>query len=348
MLSLGTNTFLQSRHLKIRQLVYLRNMRHEAKCMNTVEEFLEELELFGKSFNYIHGTRLTLRDFARSCKGENATESDVPVDATEDDVKEWIKDMMERGLCERSRIRGITVLKRFFVFLMESPKYKLQYNPVSRIAKQLPKPNKQTQRPIKSLEEISKMLRSIFHVRDKAMAVLLAKTGIRAGELSALDVEDVDFENRILKVNKHIGNFYSLAVAKGRKNRVESMIPLDDETLQVLKMYLAIRQQCNTNALFISRRGKRMPVGEISRIIKNWAVQMGMCKNSNKTEEKITPHFFRAWITYQLQINGCNPIVIDAIRGDKASNMRTFYANQVLPFEEIRRDYERTVPKFGI
>ncbi|WAM22478.1 MAG: tyrosine-type recombinase/integrase (plasmid) [Candidatus Methanoperedens sp.] len=316
--------------------------------MNTVVEFLEELELFGKSYNYINGTRLTLRDFARSCKGENATESDVPVDATEDDVKKWIKDMMERGLCERSRIRSITVLQRFFVFLMESPKYKLQYNPVSRIAKQLPKPNKQTQRPIKSLEEISEMVRHISLARDRAMAVLLAKTGIRAGELSALDVEDVDFENRILRVDKHICNFCSLAIAKGRKNRVESMVPLDDETLQVLKVYLVMRQQCNTNALFISGRGNRMPVGEVSRIIKNWAVKIGMCKNSNKTEEKITPHFFRAWITYQLQINGCNPIIIDAIRGDKASNMRTFYANQVLPFEEIRREYERTVPKFGI
>ncbi|NJD75752.1 MAG: hypothetical protein FIB08_01465 [Candidatus Methanoperedens sp.] len=320
----------------------------EVKGMNAVEEFLEELELFGKSYNYIHGTRLTLRDFARSCKSENVTEFDVPADATEDDVKKWIKDMMERGVGERSRIKGITVLQRFFVFLIESPKYKLQYNPVSRIAKQLPKPNKQTRRPIKSLEEISMMLRSIFHVRDRVMAVLLAKTGIRAGELSALDLEDVDFENRTLRVDKHIGNFCSHAIAKGRKNKVESMIPLDDETLRVLKVYLAIRQQCNTNALFISGHRNRMPVGEISKIIKIWAVRTGMCKNSNKTEEKITPHFFRAWITYQLQINGCNPIIIDAIRGDKASNMRTFYANQVLPFEEIRREYERTVPKFGI
>ncbi len=272
----------------------------------------------------------------------------MPVEATEDDIKKWIKDMMGRGLCERSRIRGITVLRRFFVFLMESPKYKVQYNPVSRIAKQLPKAHKQTHRPIKSIKEISEMAKHISFLRDRAMVVLLAKTGIRAGELSALDVTDIDFENRILKVDKHISNFYSLAIAKGRKNGVESMVPMDDETLHVLRGYLGIRQGCRTNALFISGRGNRMPVGEVSRIIKNWAVKIGMCENSNKTEEKITPHFFRAWITYQLQINGCNPIVIDAIRGDKASNIRTFYANQVLPFEEIRSEYERTVPKFGI
>ncbi|HEY9206726.1 MAG TPA: hypothetical protein VIO58_12480 [Candidatus Methanoperedens sp.] len=73
--------------------------------MNAVTEFLEELELFGKSWNYIYSTKATLRDFARSCKGENATEFDVPIDVTEDDIKKWIKDMMERGLSEKTRVR---------------------------------------------------------------------------------------------------------------------------------------------------------------------------------------------------------------------------------------------------
>jgi integrase/recombinase XerD len=321
----------------------------EVKDMNAVKEFLEELELFGKSWGYIYDVGSTLRSFARSCKGENAAEFDVPMDASEDDIKKWIKDMMERGVSERVRVKNVRILQRFFKFLTESPKYNLKYNPVSRIAKQLPRPNNQTQRPIKSVEEITKMIRSIFHIRDRAMIVLFAKTGIRAGELSALDVLDVDFENRALRVNKHLGNSLNLSIVNGRKNRIDSIIPLDDETLRVLKVYIAVRQPANrSNALFLTNRGNRMHMSDIDEIVKNWAIKTGACTNSNRTEEKITPHFFRAWITYQLQINGCNPIVIDAIRGDKASNMRTFYANQVLPLDEIRREYERTVPKFGI
>jgi integrase len=144
--------------------------------------------------------------------------------------------------------------------------------------------------------------------------VLLAKTGIRAGELSALDVEVVDFENRCIRVNKRIGNYFDLTIACGRKNKVESMIPLDDETLRALKVYLTIRQWCNTKALFISDRGNRMFLADIEKIVKNWAIRTGTCKDSNRTDEKITPHFFRAWITYQLQIKGCNPIIIDAIK----------------------------------
>lgn len=319
----------------------------EIEEMSAAKDFLEELELFGKSWNYIYSTKATLRDFARSCKGENATEFDAPVDVTEDDIKKWLKDMMERGLCEKSRVKDVSKLHRFFVFLTESPKYNLKYNPVSRISKQLPRPSKQTHRPIKSLEEISKMIRNIFHVRDRTIVILLAKTGIRAGELSALDVDDVNFDNRALRVNKHIDNYFDLTIASGRKNKVDSLIPLDDETIRALKVYLAIKQQCNTKALFISDRGNRMFLADIDKMVKNWAIKTGTCKDSNRTDEKITPHFFRAWITYQLQIRGCNPIIIDAIRGDKASNMRMFYANQVLPFEEIRKEYERTVPKLG-
>jgi len=141
----------------------------EVEEMSAAKDFLEELQLFGKSWNYIYSTKATLRDFARSCKGENATEFDVPVDVTEEDIKKWLKDMIERGLSENSRVKDISKLHRFFVFLTESPKYNLKYNPVSRISKQIPRPSKQTQRPIKSLEEISKMIRSIFQVRDRTI-----------------------------------------------------------------------------------------------------------------------------------------------------------------------------------
>ncbi len=47
-------------------------------------------------------------------------------------------------------------------------------------------------------------------------------------------------------------------------------------------------------------------------------------------------------------IRAGDTIVIDAIRGYKAFKKRTFCANQMPSFKEIRREYERTVPKFVI
>jgi site-specific recombinase XerD len=61
----------------------------------------------------------------------------VPVDVTEDDIKKWLKDMTDRSLREKSRVKDVSKLHRFFVFLMESPKYNLKYNHVSRNSKLL-------------------------------------------------------------------------------------------------------------------------------------------------------------------------------------------------------------------
>jgi len=49
------------------------------------------------------------------------------------------------------------------------------------------------ERKLLSVEEISRLLNSILDPRDKAIAVLLAKTGIRRGELLRLDVEDINW-----------------------------------------------------------------------------------------------------------------------------------------------------------
>jgi len=37
----------------------------EVEEMSAAKDFLDELELFGKSWNYMYGTRVTLRNFAR-------------------------------------------------------------------------------------------------------------------------------------------------------------------------------------------------------------------------------------------------------------------------------------------
>ncbi|MEM4703589.1 MAG: phage integrase N-terminal SAM-like domain-containing protein, partial [Candidatus Bathyarchaeia archaeon] len=50
------------------------------------------------------------------------------------------------------------------------------------------------ERKLLTIEEMSKLVNSIMDPRDKAIAVLLAKTGIRRGELLRLDVEDINWE----------------------------------------------------------------------------------------------------------------------------------------------------------
>ncbi|MBC7131091.1 phage integrase N-terminal SAM-like domain-containing protein, partial [Candidatus Bathyarchaeota archaeon] len=49
------------------------------------------------------------------------------------------------------------------------------------------------ERRLLSIEEMSRLVNSILDPRDKAIGVLLAKTGIRRSELLRLDVEDINW-----------------------------------------------------------------------------------------------------------------------------------------------------------
>ncbi len=314
----------------------------EAEIMNPIDDYMDELDLTGKKPNTMKNIKVALKKFRESCNDKGILEID------EDDVKKFIRDMKDQKINEFTLLNHLRCVNRFYSFVIESQKYGLKFNPVSRLSRRFSKKRPQTKRPIKTVEDIAKFIRNIHNPRDRAIVVLFAKTGIRNGELVALNIEDIDFDNETLTVDKHVGDNNN-KILEGRKNGNESTIPLDEETIRTLKFYLMTRPETENNALFISHvENVRLYVQDVSRIVKDWSIKLGMCKKSNDTDKKIVPHFFRAWATFMLQINGCNPVVIDAIRGDVASTMRAFYVNQVLPFDVIKKEYLKAVPKFGI
>ncbi len=55
--------------------------------------------------------------------------------------------------------------------------------------------NNHNGKKILTLEQMSTLISSIMDSRDRAIITLLAKTGIRRGELITLDISDVNWEN---------------------------------------------------------------------------------------------------------------------------------------------------------
>jgi len=310
--------------------------------MNPINDFIEELEDLGRSKNTLRLNLQVLNKFQKSCNGK-----DVLL-VNDDDVRKFIHDMRNQNLKDQTISDNIQAVERFYTFLIEIQKYGLNVNPAKRLSNKLLKKKVQTKRPLKSLDEISTFIRNIHNVRDRAIIVLLAKTAIRNGELVALDVDDIDIQKEVISINKHIIDLNSNSSGKGRKNGNETMIPLDDETIRTLKFYLMARPKTKDRGLFISSAGNRLNLSDIARIVKNWAVKLNFGIDSTDTDKKIVPHFFRAWATYTLQMSGLNPSIVDYIRGDVASTIRGFYFNQVLPFDVIRKEYLKAVPKFGI
>ena len=310
--------------------------------MNPYDDYVSELQMLNRKPAYMRSVTGTIRDFSVSTGIDDPANLD-PSQVREGSVKGWITAMRDRKVSDQSIKLRVDLLRRFFDFLIEAPDQTFATtNPVSRIAKRLPSGRKQTQRPFKSIEDIGHLIKSAFNPRDRAILTVIAKLGLRVGELTGLNVSDIDFDDRVIQIDRHYYDRTDILIA-GRKNGISSTLPLDDEVLKVLMVYTATRQPAG-DTLFVSRGGGRMNSGEVGRIVKEYVTKSGIIKNG----ERITPHYFRAWCTYQLTISGCKPEIVQVVRGDVAGTVANFYTREIMCFDDVQREYLKAVPVFGI
>jgi integrase/recombinase XerC len=95
--------------------------------------------------------------------------------------------------------------------------------------------------------------------RDLAILELFYSTGIRLSELSGMNLEDLDLLSDQAKVR-----------GKGRKERI---VPVGSRAVLALRRYLNLRDEvaghrgADRRAVFLSRRGKRLPPRSIQRTV---------------------------------------------------------------------------------
>jgi integrase/recombinase XerC/integrase/recombinase XerD len=103
-------------------------------------------------------------------------------------------------------------------------------------------------------EKVFKILDSIDDLRDRALLETLYATGVREGELSALNIEHIDFNNNLVTVLKGKGK-------KGGKTRV---IPINNTALKWLKAYMGARK---SGPLFLNNRSTILGERSIYNIV---------------------------------------------------------------------------------
>jgi len=193
------------------------------------------------------------------------------------------------------------------------------------------------ERRLLSVEEMSRLVNSIMDPRDKAIAVLLAKTGIRRGELLRLDVDDINWED------------YSITL-KPTPKRSNRIVFFDDECARVLRRWLRVREKLNppTKALFVSYQSlQRLDRNGLWNAIVKYAKRLGFHNpNSPRLEDHFGPHCFRHWFTTWLLRNGMPREYVKELRGDKRREAIDIYHH--IDREELRRAYLACIPKLGI
>jgi integrase/recombinase XerD len=154
-------------------------------------------------------------------------------------------------------------------------------------------------------------------VRDDVILELLFSTGIRIGELVALNVSDVDLEGKKIQIT-------------GRATRGRAVSIAAESVMEALRAYTALRgeRELDTPALFVGRSGTRLTIYSIENIFKKH-VRLAEIKRH------ITPHSLRHTMAAILVSSGTDIREVQEILGHASILSTQVYTK--LPLQRSRR-----------
>jgi integrase len=102
----------------------------------------------------------------------------------------------------------------------------------------------------------------------RTMFQILAMTGVRAGELLGLQVEDVDFERRLLFIRRSVNRGHVQSV---KSKASQKPLPLPDALSRILKEHLLRRRENPDRWLFVNSRSRPFSADRIV-MFKLWPI----------------------------------------------------------------------------
>lgn len=221
--------------------------------------------------------------------------------------------------------RKLSSLRSFFRYLMREGR--IGFNPAQMI--QTPKAEKHLPAHL-SVDEAFSLLDQQFSgtpagLRDRAILETLYSTGMRVGELSELNVGDVDPESSLVKVR-----------GKGKKERI---VPLGSQAKEALAAYLDERFPSGPERgepLFANARNGRLTTRSIARIVDKYMKAVGIGK-------KISPHSLRhSFATHMMDAGSDLRSIQELLGHESLSTTQKYTAMSVAKLIEI---YDRSHPR---
>ena len=179
-------------------------------------------------------------------------------------VEQYLADMRERGLAPATVAKHFRSLQQLFKWLTDDGE--IARSPMERMS-----PPSVPEQPVPILDDaaLSALLatckgNTFENRRDTAIIRLLLDTGMRAGELCGLRVEDVDFEHQV-----------ALVLGKGGRNRA---CPFGSKTADALRRYLRFRDRhdaAETPPFWLGKKG-RMTDSGVRQMLERRCVDAGI------------------------------------------------------------------------
>jgi integrase/recombinase XerC len=160
--------------------------------------------------------------------------------------------------------------------------------------------------------------------RGRAILELLYATGIRCAELVGLDVAEVDFEARMVRV-----------VGKGQKERV---VPFGGRAAEALKAWLSLRFGLlpTSDALFVNLRGGRLTDRSVRLLVSHRIRQVALTR-------RVSPHTLRHSFATHLLERGADLRAIQELLGHASLSTTQRYTH--VNTRHILEIYQKAHPR---
>jgi site-specific recombinase XerD len=215
-------------------------------------------------------------------------------------VRAYLAELTSKGLTDRTihaHARAIKTLLRFW--------YTEKYIP-EPITIQMPKLAKRKMLVL-TADELNTVIHSCPTLRDKALILFMADSGLRREEISNLNRGDVDFMNGLVKVKRGKGGKFRSAV-------------IGATTRRFLLAYFKTTPATPETPIFLSRTGNRLTGGGILLIFRRLSKSTGI---------HITPHSLRRTFVILSLRSGMDILHLQAILGHSDLDMVQHYAQMV-------------------
>ncbi len=245
-------------------------------------------------------------------------------------IRSFLSSLYRKKAKRTTVSRKVAALRSFFNFLVR--RGRIKQSPAEMV--QSPRTDKYL--PVSlSVDEVFSLLKVAFEDdpagrRDRAILELIYSSGVRVGELTGLNLGDVDLDQKVMKVR-----------GKGKKERI---VPVGRPALSALSAYLVKRKELiRARAenyleapIFVNRRGTRLTERSVARIVEKYIRMSGVNK-------RVGPHTLRHSFATHLLDAGADLRVIQELLGHESlSTTQKYTAVSVSRLMEV---YDKSHPR---